>query len=67
MHYLIFISAAATAATVIASVGSGSTAGEENDENENYPKAAVAITIIEAHIIYLSLHKNYSRQFTVQI
>ena len=61
MHFLILISAAATAAAIVASVASASAAGEENNENEDYPKAAVAITVIEAHIIYLSLHLNYSR------
>ena len=67
MHYLILISAAATAATIVASIAAASAAGEENNENVDYPKAAVAITVIKAHIIYLSLHKNYSRQFTVQM
>jgi len=29
-------------------------AGEENDENKDNPEAAIAITVIEAHIYYLS-------------
>lgn len=45
--------AIAAAATVIA-VAAPAAACEENDKNKDYPEAAIAVTIIEAHIYYLS-------------
>ena len=50
----------AAAATVVCSASAVAAAGEENDEDENYPEAAVAVTIIEAHIYYLSPHLKIS-------
>ena len=53
-------SAAAAAATVgaFAAVAEAS-ASEEDDKNENYPEAAIAVTIIEAHNYDLSPHMGF--------
>ena len=52
--------AAAVAAVTVAVIAAETAAGKENDENEDYPEAAIAVTIIEAHNNDLSPHLRFS-------
>ena len=63
MYQLSFyiVSAAAAAAVIVAAAIAVAAAGEQNDENEDYPKAAVAVTVSAEHIfIPFSAHKIFS-------
>lgn len=51
---VIAAAAAAVMASVIVAVAAPTAAAKENDENKNYPEAAIAVTIIEAHLNNLS-------------
>ena len=45
--------------TAAAIGGSVATAGKENDENDDYPKAAIVVTVTKAHIYTLSPHLKF--------
>lgn len=54
--------AAATTAVVVVIAVAVVAASEKNDEDEDYPKAAIAVTITEAHIYepFLRTKKYYA-------